>query len=96
MNRQILEAPIRDIIQNIPPGHSFDSHEIIRQLLRGHSEEYFRFIASFDQEVLTTETVHGHVGQIIASMENVVVQKNMAFSSNIHGKPSPCHSFVKR
>ena len=93
----MIETAIQDIVKSIPQGHLFDSHFVIGELLRHHSDEYLSFACSFSQGAFTTECFHGHIGQKIAALEGTLIARSEAksWSHNIHGAASPCTSWKR-
>lgn len=75
----------------MPTGHVFDSHFVIAYLIKKETDSYLRFIASFDENTVTANMVHGFIAQQIGNCNDLVVQENnQAYSENIHGDLSPC------
>jgi len=94
----MIQQAIQEILQSIPKDHLFDSHFVINELIRKHSDEYLRFANSFNHTGLTTEIFHGHIAQEIANFEGTLAsrkQKPMSWSHNIHGECSECSCWQK-
>ncbi len=92
-----MEQAIRDILDQIPSGHVFDSHFVIAQLIKHHSDEYLEFASSIATTTDRTLTVHGRIGLEIAKFQNdtIVRLDHMSWSENIHGNPSDCTGWRK-
>ena len=96
MNAALIIPAIRQVIEQIEPGHIFDSHFVIAMLIRDHSNEYIRFAASFPQAGFTTENMHSHLSkQIPLCGIPVIRQQPQAWSVNIHGIAGPCACWRK-
>lgn len=93
----MLQQTLLSIIDPIPSGHIFDSHFIIEQLIKNHSDVYINFIAKFSNTPITTITAHGNIGQEIAKLNGVVINQldSKSYSNNIHNKPSPCTAWQR-
>ncbi len=83
---------IRTIIENIPPGKTFDSHFVIDQLIKQYSDEYIGFTSRFAKGRKSTLAAHGNIGQQISLFEGQLVERqiNESCSENIHGNASEC------
>lgn len=69
----------------------FDSHYIIKQLIKNHTDEYLSYAASIgaDGELKKVETIHGLLAQEIKKCTELVRDTGMNISSeNIHGSLS--------
>jgi len=94
-----VSTAIRTIINDIPKGYIFDSHLIINKLIKEYSDDYLDFASSITSSSNRTLSVHGNIGQEIASLENSgVIAKldKMSWSENIHNKVSGCTAWEKR
>jgi hypothetical protein len=65
-----MKPAIESIISIIPKGKIFDSHYIISQLIKSHSDTYLAFASSINAGADKTLVVHGKIGQEIAKFEN--------------------------
>ena len=101
MKRQVAEAALKlvieKILKEIGNDHIFDSHYVISQLIKFHSDEYLVYASSFDAGNNFTLTLHGQIGQLIASFESTIIDRipEMSWSENIHGKGSECTAWKK-
>jgi hypothetical protein len=92
MNSPILEA-IQNIIIPIQSGFAFDSHFVIRQLLKYHSDHYIRFVSDYSNGAAPTFSSHQQLGILIKSFENTLIHEiwdYKSWSENIHGNASEC------
>ena len=92
-----MEGVIQSIISTIPKGKIFDSHFIIDQLIRQHSDEYLRFASDFANSTELTLSVHGKIGQLINGFDGSVLRRldKESWSENIHGNASACTCWEK-
>ncbi len=56
-----MQNSIRTILSKIPKGMIFDSHYIITQLIKHHSDEYLRFAGQINTEDKRTLITHGKI-----------------------------------
>ncbi len=92
-----MQNSIRIIIDTIESGHIFDSHFVIAQLIKNHSDVYLNFASNIDTPVNKTSIVHGHIAQEIARHEDTIIQRveNMSWSETIHGTARECTCWQK-
>lgn len=92
MNRAISE-----ILDRIPKGYVFDSHYIISQLIKFHSDVYLTFASNINASSDKTLAVHGQIGKEIARFETITIRRipNISWSENIHGNSSECTAWEK-
>jgi len=92
-----MQNTIADILDNIPNGKIFDSHFVISQLIKYHSDIYLSYASGINASSDLTLTVHGHIGKEIAKFESVSISRitSMSWSENIHGNPSECTAWKK-
>ena len=94
-----MEDAIRNILGDIPGGMIFDSHYIISQLIKHHSDVYLTFASRIGGDSKKTEVVHSQIGQKIAQFEsgiNIIEKiEEKSWSENIHGKSSQCTAWKK-
>jgi hypothetical protein len=88
-----MDNAIDSIIGEISVGCIFDSHFIINQLIRNHSDAYLEFAKSFNGSGITS-VMHGHIGQKIDKL-SCVKQLGKSISENIHTKASECTCWRK-
>lgn len=93
-----MENLIHSIVDSVPSGCIFDSHFVIHQLIKNHSDEYLRFAAQSADSNQLTLSVHGQIGQLINRLDGSLLRKlsGSSYSENIHGNPSPCTCWQKR
>lgn len=91
-----MHNAIRNILDTIPSGHSFDSHYVISQLIKHHSDTYLNFASSINSLNNKTLPIHGQIGKEIKKHKNIVKQiSDKAWSANIHGNGSSCACWQK-
>jgi len=94
-----VSTAIKAIINDIPKGYIFDSHLIINKLIKEYTDDYLDFASSITTSSMKTLSVHGMIGQEIASLENsgvITRLDKMSWSENIHNKVSECTAWEKR
>ncbi len=96
-----MENAIREIIDGIVRDCIFDSHYVISQLLKNHSDVFYEFIRRMGNA--DTPATHGHLAKIIGicgamKLGDRYLELNeiKSWSENIHGKSSPCTAWIKR
>ncbi len=91
-----MEQALRAIIKKIPKGHVFDSHFVINQLIKFHSDTYFTFFRHYNPADGIAGIVHGHIAQTIRQLDDlVVIVSDKAWSETIHGKGGRCACWKK-
>jgi len=92
-----MQNAISEILKKIPKGKIFDSHYVISQLIKHHSDAYLSFAGNINANSDRTLAVHGQIGKEIAKLESSSISRitNMAWSENIHGNPSECMAWEK-
>jgi len=92
-----VQNAINEIISIIPRGRVFDSHYVISQIIKNHSNTYLNFASEITAESDKTLVVHGRIGKEIAKFEGDLVQRieGMSWSENIHGNSSDCTAWRK-
>ena len=92
-----MQNTISDILNGIPKGKVFDSHYIISQLIKYHSDVYLTFAGGINASSNRILAVHGQIGKEIAKFESVSISRiaNMSWSENMHGNPSECTAWEK-
>ena len=88
-----MDKAIGSIIDKIPVGSIFDSHFVINQLIREHSDAYLDFAKTFSGSITTA--MHGNIGQKIDKLD-CVEQLGKSWSENIHANASPCTCWKKK
>lgn len=83
-----LQLQIRNIVQSIPKGCIFDSHFVINELIKKHSDEYLQFAGHLGEN-LTTKNMHSQIAKEIANTYAVKIGEG-AYSENIHGGATKC------
>lgn len=92
-----MQNSISRILNRIPKGKLFDSHYVISQLIRHHSDVYLTFAGRISASSDRTLAVHGQIGKEIAKFESSSIGRmaNMSWSENIHGNSSECTAWEK-
>lgn len=87
-----IQNAISEILNVIPKGRIFDSHYVISQLIKYHSDVYLTFASDINASSASTFAVHGQIGKEIAKFEPDPISRiaNMSWSENIHGNSSEC------
>ena len=82
-----LRKTVVTILDVIPGGVMFDSHFVVEQLIRNHSDEYIRFCSKYLKAEAITLRAHQGIGQVIKSFAGDLVKKQdtPSYSRNIHG-----------
>ena len=81
-----MEDAIRAVVERIEPHYAFDSHFVISQLIKRHSDVYIRF-AGPDE---TTAQMHARIAHIIQATGLVRRLPQQSWSDNIHGSSTDC------
>jgi hypothetical protein len=89
-----MDKALDSIISEIPVGCIFDSHFVINQLIRNHSDAYLEFAGKFSGSSITP-AMHGHIGQKI-DKHSSVDQQGKSWSENIHTNASECTCWRKK
>ena len=92
-----MQNSISQILNGIPRGKIFDSHYVISQLIKLHSDVYLTYASGISGGPKKTLTVHGQIGKEIAKFEPSTVSRldNLSWSENIHGNSSECTAWEK-
>ena len=92
-----MQNAISQILNKIPRGTIFDSHYVIFQMIKFHSDVYLNFASGISASSNKTMAVHGQIGKEIAKFELNSISRidNMSWSKNIHGNPSGCTAWKK-
>jgi hypothetical protein len=92
-----MQNTISEILNGIPKGKVFDSHYVISQLIKYHSDVYLTFASGINASSDRTLAVHGQIGKEIAKFESGSISRiaNMSWSENIHGNSSECMAWEK-
>lgn len=92
-----MRNAIQTILDAIPSRMIFDSHYIISQLIKFHSDTYLTFASGFNTESDRTLVTHGQIGKEIAGFEPNTIRRldNMSWSENIHGNSNDCTAWIK-
>lgn len=93
-----IATAIQELIEGVKKNHIFDSHYIIRNLLKQYSDEYLNFASSIATSSSKTLTIHGNLGQEIAKFESTLIERMdlPSWSDNIHEGASPCTCWKKK
>jgi hypothetical protein len=81
-----MKQAVSQVIETIEPGFVFDSHFVIAQLIKHHSDAYIHF-AGPNQ---TTAQMHGIIAQIIGNLAFVKKLRQESWSDTIHGTSGRC------
>lgn len=92
-----MQNAISQILNEIPGGAIFDSHYVVSQLIKFHSDVYLTFASEISASSDKTLAVHGQIGKEIAKFESQSILRldNMSWSENIHGNSSKCTAWKK-
>jgi hypothetical protein len=94
-----IDDAIEKIVRAVPAGHIFDSHFVIRQLIKKSSDEYLSFAGkSAPLSRKPTLPTHGKIGQKINKLSGQLVKKMEdypSWSENVREKPSRCTCWIK-
>ena len=95
-----LRDSIKQIIKDVERGCYFDSHFVIDQLLKHHSDQYINHVSRFAGEgkPKITEAAHAGIGQEIDGCIDGLGERVKgpdgkgapSWSITIHGTASPC------
>ena len=81
-----MQNAVTQIIAEITPGFVFDSHFVISQIIKFHSDAYLHFAGPNE----STAQMHGRIAQIISASSSARKLPQSSWSINIHGTPSDC------
>jgi hypothetical protein len=82
---------VRQIIEPIESGYTFDSHYVIDQLIKNYSDEYIVFVSQYSNSQEPTFTAHQQIGQVINTCTDLIHRLDyQSWSENIHGNSSEC------
>ncbi len=92
-----MQNSISEILNGIPKEKVFDSHYVISQLIKYHSDIYLIFASGINASSAITLAVHGQIAKEIAKFESGSISRktNMSWSENIHGNSSECTAWEK-
>jgi len=92
-----ISEVIQSILSEIEPGYRFDSHFVIRQLIKRDSDSYLRFCSQYAKSNETTLTAHQQIGQEIKRFDNDLIKREDcdSWSENIHAKASKCAAWKR-
>jgi len=92
-----ISEAIESVVSEIEPGYTFDSHFVIRQLIKKDSDSYLRFCSQYADSNEATLTAHQQIGQEIKKLNGQLVDRQDfdSWSANIHGKGSKCAAWKK-
>lgn len=86
-----IRPAIETELAKIDGGVCFDSHHIIKQLVKNHTDEYLSYAASIGApgDLKKVETIHGLLAKEIGKCTELIRDTKMDISSeNIHGSLS--------
>jgi hypothetical protein len=78
-----MQNAVREVVSAIEPNFVFDSHFVISQVIKRHSDAYIHFAAPGD----TTAAMHGRIAQLIRDTGLVARMDQESWSDTIHGDP---------
>ncbi|MDD5698245.1 MAG: hypothetical protein PHH77_06470 [Victivallaceae bacterium] len=92
-----ISSAIQTIVDEVPQGSIFDSHFVIKELIKRFSDDYLAFVSDFavNGNNKLTLTAHGQIGKEIKKLKNVRMLGD-AWSENIHQTPSKCTCWKKK
>ena len=92
-----MQNAISEILKEVPKRKIFDSHYVISQLIKYHSDAYLTFASGINASSGRTLVVHGQIGKEIAKFESGLILRitNISWSENIHGNSSDCVAWEK-
>ena len=92
-----ISEAIENIVEEIKPGHIFDSHFVIQQLIKKYSDEYINFTSDYANGDALTLSSHQGVGSEIKKFNGQLVERLDfdSWSENIHGNCSKCAAWKK-
>ena len=91
-----MKNAIQSIVNEVPKRCIFDSHFIINELVKKHSDKYLVFASDFakaDEQI--TPVVHGQIAQAINALDGIKRLENKSWSENIHGNSNECACWEK-
>ena len=96
-----LREAVQEIIESIPSGMIFDSHFVINQLIRNHSDQYLEFAAGYANSPnmdRLTYRVHQQIGHVINSFNGDLIERQASdsWSENIHGNINEVALWLRR
>ena len=82
---------VRRIIEPIRSDFVFDSHYVIDQLIKKHSDEYIVFVSQYSNSQQPTFTAHQQIGQVINSCADLIRRLDyQSWSETIHCNGGEC------
>lgn len=92
-----ISEAIENVVNRIETGHRFDSHFVVQQLIKKHSDEYIKFTSKYADSDEPTLTSHQMIGHEIKKLNGQLVERQNfeSWSENIHGKGGKCAAWKK-
>lgn len=92
-----INRAIENIVSEIENGCRFDSHFVIQQLIKKHSDEYIKFTSKYANGDEPTLTSHQMLGHEVKKFNGQLVERQdfESWSENIHGNPSSCAAWKR-
>jgi len=94
-----IQNVIAEIVNGIPRGYIFDSHYVIRQLIKRDYNAYLAFVCRFQPNTVTGGSVDGQLAQEITPIaKQGIVEKLEGFESwseTVTGNPCECACWRK-
>ncbi len=94
-----MQNAVKQIIKAIKRDRAFDSHFVISQIIKDHSDAYIHFAGKFAGQNEPTKTMHREIAKMIpASFPSGSVKQlpQKSWSNNIHGKANECTLWVRK
>jgi UDP-N-acetylglucosamine enolpyruvyl transferase len=84
------------IVKNVPKGFIFDSHFVISELIKSHSDQYLTFSSKYAESSKVTLSTHGQIGKEINKLNGDLIELiGPSWSENIHRNSSECTCWKK-
>jgi hypothetical protein len=92
-----IREAITEIVNEIGKGCLFDSHFVVQQLIKKHTDTYLRFSSKFADGKEPTLTSHQMIGIEIKKLNGTLVERQEfeSWSENIHGNGGSCAAWKK-
>lgn len=92
-----MKNAIEKIVNEVPGGNIFDTHFVISELIKNHSDDYLHFASRYSSSNKITLTTHGQIGKEINKLDGEIVDYvGQSWSENIHREASECTCWKKR
>lgn len=93
----LIEDAIHTVIRSVRSECIFDSHFVINQLIKHHSDAYLQYATLFSGAEITNK-MHSQIAKKINSHDGSLIDRQSfeSWSENIHGNASKCKCWIKR